>query len=100
MAEITIIYWRDIPTQVNARAGRKTSKAELPRRFMETVDAAAMRAGLFNSEDYLAEWRRSDPTPCGDDLDAAVAAKIADIDGRYDATRLRALVENAGREAT
>ncbi len=98
MAELTIIYWRDIPTQVSARAGRTSAKAELPRRFMEAIDAAAMRAGLFNSDDYLAEWRRSDPAPCSDDLDAAVAASVADIDGRYDAARLRALVENGGRE--
>ena len=98
MAELTVIYWRDIPTQVSARAGLRNAKAELPRRFMEAVDAAAMRAGLFNSDDYLAEWRRSDPIPCADDLDAAVAASIADLDGAYDPTRLRTLVDNGGKE--
>jgi hypothetical protein len=98
MAELTVIYWRDIPTQVSAREGRKSAKSELPRRFMEAVDAAAMRAGLFNSDDYLTEWRRSETKPCAADLDAAVAAEIDALDGAYDQARLRTLVENGGKE--
>jgi hypothetical protein len=96
---ITILYWRDIPTQVVARAGRATAKAELPKRFMEAVDAAAMRAGLFNSDDYLTHWRRGEPTPCGDDLDAVVPFAVATLDVEYDAERLRRLVEAGGVEA-
>jgi hypothetical protein len=98
MAELTVHYWRDIPTQVVARAGREKAKAELPKRFMEAVDAAAMRAGLFNSDDYLSEWRRSEPKPCGEDLDKAVADAVAEIDRSFDAARLRALIESNGRE--
>ena len=30
MGSLTIIYWRDIPSQVIAKAGRKTAKRELP----------------------------------------------------------------------
>lgn len=100
MAELTVLYWRDIPTQVVARAGRRNAKAELPKRFMEAVDAAAMRAGLFNSDDYLSEWRRGDPQPCKDDLDKAVADAVADIERRFDPARLRALVESSGREGS
>lgn len=100
MAELAVIYWRDIPAQVIARAGRNAAKSELPKRFIEAVDAAAMRAGLFNSDDYLSEWRRGAPAPCADDLDAAVAAAIADIERTYDAARLRTLIENGGKETS
>ena len=55
MASLTILYWRDIPAQVIARAGRAGAKAELSRRFTEAIDAAAMRAGLTDSDAYLAE---------------------------------------------
>src|SRR5690554_2033048 len=99
MAELTVIYWRDIPSQVVARAGRRTARAELPKRFMEAVDAAAMRAGLFNSDDYLAHWRRGDPAPCGDDIDAAVSAAVGNLNRNYTPARLKALVESGGREA-
>jgi hypothetical protein len=97
MASLTILYWRDIPTQVIARAGRTTAKkAELPKRFMEAVDSAAMRAGLFNSDDYLTHWRRGDPSPCGDDLEAAVADAVASLAAGYDVERLRGLIEAGG----
>lgn len=98
MATLTVLYWRDIPTQVVARAGRTTAKAELPRRFMEAVDSAAMRAGLFNSDDYLSHWRRGDPSPCSDDLDAAVADAVASLDSTYGSERLRRLIEAGGVE--
>jgi hypothetical protein len=98
MASLTILYWRDVPTQVVARAGRATAKAELPKRFMEAVDSAAMRAGLFNSDDYLTHWRRGDPQPCGDDLDKAVAEAIASLGTAYDTDRLRRLIEAGGTE--
>jgi hypothetical protein len=98
VADLTILFWRDIPTQVVARAGRANAKSELPKRFMEAVDSAAMRAGLFNSDDYLAHWRRGEPTPCGGDLDKAVADAVASLDAAYDAARLRALIEAGGTE--
>jgi hypothetical protein len=98
MASLTILYWRDIPTQVVAREGRATAKAELPKRFMEAVDSAAMRAGLFNSDDYLAHWRRGDPSPCADDLDQAVADAVTSLEAAYDAACLRRLVEAGGVE--
>jgi len=100
MAELTVVFWRDIPAQVIAKAGRKSAKAELPKRFIEAIDSAAMRAGLIGSDDYLAGWRRGTPTPCADDLDAAVADRVATIELTYDMDRLKTLVENSGNEAT
>ena len=69
MATLTVILWRDIPAQVVARAGRQTAKVQLPGRFQETIDAAAMRAGLIGTDAYLGEWRQ-ETRPCGDDLQA------------------------------
>jgi len=41
MAELIKIYWRDIPSQVTAKAGRKTAKVMLPARFQEGIDRDA-----------------------------------------------------------
>jgi hypothetical protein len=98
MAELTIVFWRDIPAQVIARAGRRTAKAELPKRFMEAIDAAAMRAGATDSDAYLKEWRRGGPTACNDDLDAAVKQALADLEAAYGGERLKKLVEGGGRD--
>ena len=63
MAQLFIVYWRDIPAQVIARAGRQSAKRELTARFQEAIDRAAMRSGAHGTDAYLAEWRRSDPSP-------------------------------------
>lgn len=97
MSQITIVYWRDIPAQVIAKAGRTAAKRELPLRFTEAIDMAAMRSGAAGTDDYLADWRRGSPEPCGDDLEAEASALAAKIEAEYDKERLKALVDNGGR---
>src|SRR5690349_13321569 len=98
MAELVVLYWRDIPSQVVAKAGRRSAKAELSPRFMVAIDQAAMRAGAHGGDAYLEAWRRGDPSSCADDLDAAVAATVESLERAYPPERLRRLVENGGRE--
>lgn len=96
MAQRIVLYWRDIPTQVIVRQGRTTEKRELPERFITAVDRAAMRSGARDTDAYLAEWRRADPVPCGDDLAAEADAAAAALIAAYDDTRLAALVASGG----
>ena len=98
MADLIIVYWRDIPAQVIVRKGRQNAKRELPLRFTEAIDMAAMRSGAAETDAYLAEWRKADPVPVGDDLEAE-AEKAADaLDAKYDRERLVALVKAGGKE--
>ena len=98
MAQLIITYWRDIPAQVTAKEGRTTAKREMSLRFTEAIDMAAMRSGAAGTDDYLAEWRRGEPQPCGGDLEAEVSAALAKIEAEYDKERLVALAKNGGRE--
>jgi len=97
MAQITILYWRDIPAQVIAKAGRKTAKRVLSERFEKAIDRAAMRSGARDTDAYLAEWRRADPVPCGDDLEAEASAVADRLEGEFDDERLAVLVKAGGR---
>lgn len=99
MASLTVLYWRDMPSQVIARAGRTTAKRELPERFIKAIDAAAMHSGAAATDEYLADWRKGDPTPCGDDLEAEATAAAARLDAEYDQPRLARLIQSNGREA-
>ena len=100
MAQLQIVYWRDIPAQVMVKAGRRNqAKRELPLRFTEAIDMAAMRTGAAETDDYLAEWRRGDPIQVGDDLEAEAQQAMDAIENEYDKERLVALVKNGGREA-
>jgi len=96
MATLSLISWRDIPAQVIGKRGRETAKVQLSSRFQEAVDRAAMRAGKGSSDAYLADWKRSDPRPCGDAIDAEVAAEAARIEARYTDEDLERLIRSKG----
>jgi len=98
MASLIVLYWRDIPAQVITRAGRQSAKRELPLRFTEAIDRAAMRAGDHGTDEYLAAWRRADPQPCGDDLEAEAEAASQRLQAEYDDARLKRLVDAHGRD--
>ena len=97
MANLIVTYWRDIPSQVSVKAGRKEEKRMLADRFQEAIDMAAMRDGATETDAYLADWRRAAPVAVGDDL-AAEADKVkAEIEAEYDKDKLKALIGNGGR---
>ncbi len=56
---------------------------QLSHRFQEAVDRAAMRAGKGSSDAYLADWARSAPRPCGDDLQAEASAEAARLEAKF-----------------
>lgn len=96
MAAITIVYWRDMPAQVIAGKGRRGVKLQLPERFEQAIDRAAMKSGAAGTDAYLAEWRRAEPYEVpGEDAEAA-AAEAARIEAEYDQARLRVLIEAGG----
>jgi hypothetical protein len=95
-AELTVIYWRDIPAQVVAKAGRVTARRQLAPRFAEAIDRAAMLSGARDADSYLEQWRRGRPTPCGDDIDIEAQALAAEIESAYDDARLARLAGNGG----
>ena len=95
MAELITVYWRDIPAQVIAKAGRKTAKVQLTERFEKAIDRAAMRAKLRDTDSYLAEWRRQ-ATPCGEDLDAEVKTAAERLEQDFPDERLTRFVMNGG----
>jgi hypothetical protein len=96
MASLTLIYWRDIPAQVVAKRGRETAKVKLSARFQEAVDRAAMRAGKGSSDLYLAEWRRTDPRPCGEDIHQEAAAEASRLEAQYSDGDLEQLIRAKG----
>jgi len=96
MATLTVVYWRDIPAQVIAKAGRKTAKRQLSERFETAIDRAAMKAKLRGTDDYLAQWRRGTPADCGEDLEAEAATAAERLEADYTEDRLKALVAAGG----
>src|SRR5689334_20913125 len=96
MAQLTVVYWRDIPAQVIVKKGRDAAKVQLNERFEKAIDRAAMKANLRDTDSYLAEWRRAAPVDVSDEnMQATADAKAKEIEAEFDEEKLTGLV-NAG----
>lgn len=101
MAQLTIVYWRDIPAQVIVKKGRAAAKRQLPERFEQAIDRCAMKVGARDTDSYLAEWRRGDPAEVEGDIEEIAGAEAERLERTFDTERLKALIANdgwAGRE--
>ena len=98
MAEITIVYWRDIPAQVIAGKGRRGTKVPLSERFEQAIDRAAMASGARDSDAYLADWRKAAPVTIEGSDETVAHAEAERIESDYDQERLRALISRGGRD--
>lgn len=96
MAQVTIVYWRDMPAQVIVGKGRRGAKAPLPERFEQAIDAAAMRSGAAETDDYLEGFRKAEPYEVDAPDAEAATQEAARIDAEYTQDRLKALIRNAG----
>jgi hypothetical protein len=99
MITVQVVYWRDIPAQVKVKGGRERATRPLTDRFQIVIDRAAMRAGLFNTDDYLEAWRTVD-LPAREGEPQAVADAIAgELEAAYSADRLEELGQSGGIDA-
>ncbi len=98
MAQLTILYWRDIPSQVVVKQGRKNAKVLLPDRFQEAIDMAAMRDKAHETDDYLEGWRKGEPEPATGDLQAVADVRAQELEAEFDRQALKQLVANGGWE--
>jgi hypothetical protein len=56
-----ILYWQEIPSQIKAEDESDEVTLPLDGRFLERIDQLASQRGLQGTDDYLAQWRWSDP---------------------------------------
>ncbi|MBJ6370543.1 virulence factor [Sedimentitalea arenosa] len=96
MPDVTVVYWRDIPAQVIVGKGRRGAKRQLPERFEQAIDRAAMKVNAKDSDAYLAEWRKADPYAVEGDPEAVAESEAARLDKEYDRDRIKALIDNDG----
>ncbi|WP_347824804.1 virulence factor [uncultured Planktomarina sp.] len=96
MADVIVVYWRDIPAQVIVGKGRKASKVQLPERFEQAIDRAAMKVGAEDTDAYLAEWRKAEPYVVDGDQAEMAQAEAARLDAEYDQEKIKQLIANDG----
>ncbi len=96
MAEVTVVYWRDIPAQVIVGKGRRGSKVQLTERFEQAIDRCAMKVGARDTDSYLAEWRKAQVADIEGEPDAVAADYAARLEAEFDTARLKTLIDADG----
>jgi len=99
MADVVVVYWRDIPAQVIVGKGRRAAKVQLPERFEQAIDRCAMKIGARDSDAYLAEWRKAAPYAVEGEDEAVVRSEASRLETEYDQDRIKALISNNGWNA-
>ena len=96
MAQVTIVYWRDIPAQIIIGKGRRGVKRQLSERFEQAIDRAAMKSGAAGTDAYLSEWRKASPYEVEGDPEEIANAEMARLESEYNQERIKALISNNG----
>ena len=96
--ELIVIYWRDIPAQVNAQEGRDRHQVVLAGKFQRAIDRAKRKARIYTADEEVAQWRRESRPVVGDLAEAAQAAADS-IEREYRSDRLGLLAYYGGWEA-
>ena len=94
---LTVIKWRDIPTQVMIKKSRReVEKIQLNNRFMEAVDSAASVADATDADAYLTD-RKNEVIEIPDgDIKGPVANKAAELESAFTQEILMNYVNNGG----
>jgi hypothetical protein len=93
MAEYRVTRWAEFPALVTARdAGGGTAKVELPARFQEAIDDAAMRRGMAGSDAYLEQWHHDEWREADGSADEVAGRVAADLDEKHPQERLERML--------
>jgi len=57
VAQVQVLYWREIPSLVKATGPGGEAIIRLPQRFQDAIDDLAMASGASGEDAYLDGWR-------------------------------------------
>ena len=93
---LVVIYWRDIPAQVNAGSGPSKIQRILPRRFQRAIDRAAMVAGKTQASQFVGQWHRKVMPGDPNDPESAALRAAEELEAAFPLERLDAFVATGG----
>ena len=93
MATFQVLYWQEIPSQVDARDAGKSHKTMLSQRFQELIDIAATKRNLTESDAYIAGWSKGAKAERAGSAVEVAEAVAAEYEARFDVIRAAALAK-------
>ena len=84
MATYKILYWQEIPSQIQAEDDMDDVTVQMPDRFQERIDLMAARRGLQESDAYLAQWQWSEEEEREGSAEEVAEALRAELEAKAD----------------
>jgi Virulence factor len=91
VAKYQVLYWKDIPSVVEATDASGSAKVQLSDRFQALIDAVAMRLGMAGTDAYLDQWEHGDEQERGGSAREVADAVVEELEGRFEEFRSRGL---------
>lgn len=83
MANYKILYWHDIPSQIRVEDENGRVSKQLPARFQEAIDSAAMKAKTIEDDSYMAGFRWSEQMDRPGTAEVVAAQLLEEFDLNY-----------------
>jgi hypothetical protein len=96
MAQVQITSWRELPSFVAARNGDDAVKVQLPRRFQEAIDEAAMRSGAMASDAYIDGWVRGEWVEVAGSATSAADTVAAELEAVWSTEAIAVYLDACG----
>ena len=98
MAQLKIVYWRDIPGQVVFREGRRSTRLRLHTRFMRAIERAAYRLKKKQQDALFEPWRDVAQPLDGADIRAQAERLVQQLESHYTDAVLEDLIRASGKD--
>lgn len=95
MAQLKIIYWRDIPGRVVIREGRRSTRLNLSARFMHAIERAAYRLKKKQKDAMFEPWHDIDQ-PVEGDIRLQAQSLLQRLEEQYTEEVLENLIRASG----
>jgi len=99
VAQLKIVYWRDIPGQVVIRKGRRSTRIRLPVRFMKAIERAGYRLKKKQQDALFEPWRDVNQ-PFDGDVRVQAEQLVQQLEERYTEEVLEKLIRASGIDET
>ena len=95
MAQLKVVYWRDIPGRVVIREGRRSTRLRLSSRFMKAIERAAYRLKKKQHDALFEPWRDVEQ-PLDGEVHLQAQALVQHIEEQYTQEVLETLIRASG----
>lgn len=93
MAKYKILYWKGIPSQIRTTDENGRVNKQLPQRFQEAIDEAAMSLGKIGTDSYTDGFEWGDELEHPGTADEVAEAIANELDKKHPNVDWRSLVK-------